>query len=101
MCQGPDKPLHEAVQVKPGSPWRPQDVEDVRGELLTGVEPAQEGQVVLQSTKPKGVGGLTWRCRVRSFPVCFGPVFPRYASFSPPAVPLQCEVCDLLLILVL
>lgn len=27
---GPERPLSEAVKVKPGFPWRPQDVEDAR-----------------------------------------------------------------------
>ena len=64
LCGGPERPLCKAVKVKPGLPWRPQDVRDARtmgtcqGELLSesGTSPGERS--MLQSAKLKRVGDL-------------------------------------------
>ena len=59
-----ERPLHKAVKLKPGWPWRPQDIGDARpmGYLLRKTANREWNQHkrrgVLQSTKLKGVGDL-------------------------------------------
>ena len=77
---GPKRPLHEAMKVKSGLPWRPQDVEIPElystywGELLTASGTSPGERSVLQSTNLNGVGNLKstltsdMRCRVCSLP---------------------------------
>ena len=61
---GQERPLNESVKVKPGLPWRPQDVRDARalGYLLkraanTGPNHPKKNSV-LHSASMKGVGDL-------------------------------------------
>ena len=111
---GPERPLSEAVKVKSGLCWRPQDVgaempvswDTCQGELLSECRPVQEEEV--HSTKQKGLGdlksALTLDMEVQaSFQSCFGPVFPHYVplpSFWNGNIYILCyymlEVCDLL-----
>ena len=72
LDDGPERPLHEAVEVKHGMCWRPQILEmsesgdTCRGKLLTGSTPGimggrggkGGGRESLQSTKLKGTGDL-------------------------------------------
>ena len=59
-----ERPLCETVKVKPGLPWRPQDVGEIKvvrtcqGELLTGSGTSPPVRSVLQFTKLEGVGEL-------------------------------------------
>ena len=64
LHRGQERPLHESVKVKPGLPWRPQDVRDARalGYLLkkaanTGPNHPKKNSV-LHSASMKGVGDL-------------------------------------------
>lgn len=81
----PGEPLHEAVKVKPGFWWRPQDVGDDRTlpwDICWGQLPKENGtspkeRSMLQSTKLEGVGDLKsylsffdTRCRATGFGVC-------------------------------
>ena len=65
LHEGPERPLYEvAVKVKPGLPWRPQDVRDARTmEYLLRETDNKElnppkRKCVLQSINLKGVGDL-------------------------------------------
>lgn len=60
---GLERPLCKAMKVKPGLPWRPQNVGDDRAvgyfqrrDSNRGISPWERG--VLQPTKMKGAGGL-------------------------------------------
>ena len=58
---GLERPLYETVKVKPGLPWRLQDVGDARvmgGELLTGSGTSPRERSVLYPTKMSRVGDL-------------------------------------------
>ena len=65
-----ERPFCEAVKLKPGLPWRPQDVRDARavgplqGELLTGGRTRTRDRNMSQSNL-NGVGDLksvlTWK----------------------------------------
>lgn len=88
---GLERPLCKAMKVKPGLPWRPQNVGDDRAvgyfqrrDPNRGISPWERG--VLQPTKLKGAGGLKSTFDIRrgdtEFGVSqlfFGSVFLHYA----------------------
>ena len=50
---------------------KPEPWDTFWGKLITGSGTSPRERIVLQSTKLKGVGHQTWRCRAWSFPSCF------------------------------
>jgi len=93
----PERPLCEAIKVKPGFYWRPQAVgyDRVIGNLpkraADKVWNQPKRKNMLQSTKLKGIGDLksvltldmghrVWNLPA-GFRFCFGSVFPHYAPF--------------------
>ena len=58
LQEGSESPLHEAVKVKPGLCWRPQDVRDAKKKLQTECGTSPRERSVLQSTKLEGVGDM-------------------------------------------
>jgi hypothetical protein len=86
---GLERPLHEAVKVKRGLPWRPQDVRYMLGKLLT-VQETEECVAVNKTERSwKAEEGFDIRHgdAVWSLPswvlVLLCPAFPQYTSFFP------------------
>lgn len=90
---GPERPLQEAVEVKPESCWRLQDAGDARVVGYPSRRTSSRERSMLQSIKLKRIGDLKRALasdRDREFGACpagsqsyFGPIFPHYAPFSP------------------
>lgn len=86
---GLERPLCKAMKVKPGLPWRPQNVGDDRAvgyfqrrDPNRGISPWERG--VLQPTKLKGAGGLKSTFDIRhgdkEFGVCPAPFWISISS---------------------